>query len=362
MQFILIGGGWRAEFYMRLAQKMPQRFQITAIVTINPKQQTYYAAAPWHFNCVPSLEQALAIGEPDFAVICVPHTVVAQVALDTLKTGIPVLSETPAGSNLADLQNLAENMPKNAKYQVAEQYHLRPDMSVRLSVIAQGKIGTPQLALISLTNNYHAIALMRKFLKVSGHDTTITAQRFQITGQPGFERGGTAKSERFQVYNQTLATLDFGQGKVGIYNFEDDQHRSFIRSQHIQIKGDRGELNDKDLRYLKDFQTPIISHIQRINKGEAENMEGAGLKGMILEGDWLYQNPYSEVVLSDDEIALATCLEQMADYCQGGKSSYAFAQAAQDFYLTLLIEQAIDTQTSVRSEPQPWTADLLKEY
>jgi hypothetical protein len=213
-----------------------------------------------------------------------------------------------------------------------------------------------------LTNNYHAIALMRRFLNVSGHDTLVSAQRFQITGQPGFERKGTAKAEKFRVYNQTLATFDFGQAKTGIYNFEDDQHRSFIRSQHIQIKGDRGELNDKDLRYLKDFQTPIQSQVQRINKGEYENMEGTGFKGMILEGNWLYQNPYQETVLSDDEIALATYLEQMADYCQGGKAPYSFAQAAQDFYLTLLIEASIEKQAPVRTEEQPWTADLLREY
>ncbi|MGO2742879.1 MAG: Gfo/Idh/MocA family protein [Pseudolactococcus laudensis] len=360
--FILIGGGWRAEFYMRLAQKMPDRFEIIAIVTINPEQQAYYAKAPWHFTCVASLTESLKFGTPDFVVICVPHSVVAEVSINALKLGLPVLSETPAGSTLADLQYLAEHMPNSAKYQVAEQYYLRPDMAARLSCIAQGKIGVPQLALISLTNNYHAISLMRKFLNVSGHDTTIKAQRFEITGQPGFERGGPVETETFRQYQQTLATFEFGQGMTGIYNFEDDQHRSFIRSQHIQIKGNYGELNDKELRYLKDFQTPMISQFRRFNKGEDENMEGLGLKGIVLEGEWLYQNPYPKAVLSDDEIALATCLDKMADYCKGGQSFYSFEQAAQDFYLTLLIESAIATHQTVRTEEQPWTAALLKAY
>lgn len=203
---------------------------------------------------------------------------------------------------------------------------------------------------------------MRQFLTVSGSETKIRAQRFQVSGQPGFERDGMAQSETFRSYDQTLATLDFGQGKQGIYNFEGDQHRSFIRSQHIQIKGDRGELNDHDLRYLKAFQTPILSHIKRINKGEYENMEGLGLKGMLLEGDWLYHNPFPEVALSDDEIALATCLEKMAAYCQGGNDFYTFPQAAQDFYLTLLIEEAVASGQTVSALAQPWTAALLAEY
>ncbi|GAB2021017.1 hypothetical protein RyT2_00900 [Pseudolactococcus yaeyamensis] len=362
MELIIIGGGWRSEFYLRLAQKMPERYKIIAVVTINPEQQAQYAKAPWHLTCVASLAEGLKLGTPDFVVICVPPTAATQVSVDVMKLGLPVLSETPAGSSLEDLQYLSENMPTNAKYQVAEQYYLRPDMALRLSCLAQGKIGTPQLALVSLTNNYHAISLMRKFLNVSGHETTVKAQRFQVTGQPGFERGGLADSETFNVYQQTLATFDFGQGKTGIYNFEDDQHRSFIRSQHIQIKGHRGELNDQELRYLKDFQTPMISQFKRINKGEYENMEGLGFKGLILDGEWIYQNPYPEVVLSDDEIALASCLDRMAEYCKGGQSAYSFAQAAQDFYLTLLIESAIVTGKAVRTETQPWTATLLKDY
>ena len=91
-------------------------------------------------------------------------------------------------------------------------------------------------------------------------------------------------------------------------------------------------------------------------------MEGLGLKGIVMAGDWLYQNTYPEAVLSDDEIALACCLDRMADYCKGGPSSYSFAQAAQDFYLTLLIETAIVTGKAVHTEVQPWTVALLQEY
>lgn len=362
MKFVVIGGGWRSEFYMRLAQKMPDRFNLTAVVTIDPKQAVYYSAAPWHMTCVPTLATALTIDRPDFVVVCVPHTVATSVILDVLNQGLAVLSETPVASDLADLRRLAAQLPKTARFQVAEQYHLRPDMVTRLACIAQGKIGIPQVALVSLTNNYHAISLMRQFLRVSGSETKIRAQRFQVSGQPGFERNGVVQSETFRFYDQTLATFDFGQGKQGIYNFEGDQHRSFIRSQHIQIKGNRGELNDHDLRYLKDFRTPIVSHIKRMNKGEYENMEGFGLKGIVLEDDWLYHNPFPEAALSDDEIALGTCLEKMAAYCQGGNDFYSFAQAAQDFYLTLLIEEAVVSGQTISTVTQPWTATLLAEY
>jgi len=355
--FILIGGGWRAEFYMRLSQRMPNLFHITAIVTINPDQLAYYTE--WGFKCVPTLDEALTIEHPQFAVVSVPHTVATDVNLSTLATGIPVLSETPVGATLEDLQRFANNMPKDAKFQVAEQYHLRPDMQAKKALLMKKIIGQPQTATISYTNNYHAIALMREFLNTNATQTTINAQRFKVTGQPGFERGGTVAEETFRDYNQTLATFDFGQGKMGLYNFEDDQHRSFIRSQHTQIKGDRGEINNHEVRYLKDFATPMLSEIKRVNKGEYENMEGSGLKGLTFDGEWLFQNPYDQAMLSDDEIALALCLEKMRDYVlNDGPSIYSFAEAAQDFYLTLLIEDAIESGKPVQTTEQPWYQNL----
>ncbi|MDR3190602.1 MAG: Gfo/Idh/MocA family oxidoreductase [Lactobacillaceae bacterium] len=353
-KFILIGGGWRAEFFMRLAQKLPALFQITAIVTINPATQAYYSE--WGFTCVPTLAEALEIGEPQFAVVCVPHTVATDVNLATLQAGIPVLTETPVGATLADLQRFATEMPADVKLQVAEQYFLRPDMLAQQAVIDQGIIGTPQTARVSYTNNYHAIALMRKFLQITAKDTIVTAQRFQVTGQPGFGRGGIVEQETFQTYNQTLATFAFEDGKVGLYDFEDDQHRSFIRSQDIQIKGDRGEIRNHEVRYLKDFATPLLSNITRVNRGEGVNMEGVGLKGLTFNGDWVMGNPYPNAMLSDDELALGQCLTNMAAYVAGtGPSMYSFAEAAQDFYLTLLIEDAIKTGAPVQTTDQPWS-------
>ncbi len=35
IRFGLIGAGWRAEFFLRIAQALPDRFQITGVVTRN---------------------------------------------------------------------------------------------------------------------------------------------------------------------------------------------------------------------------------------------------------------------------------------------------------------------------------------
>ena len=354
MEFLLIGSGWRADFFIRLAEKLPHRFSISAIVTTNKDMQKNYTERG--FYCTGTIREGMVCGQPEFAVICVRKPAAHKAALEVMACGLPVLSETPAAAGREDLLEFFSTMPPGARFQVAEQYHLRPDHAARLSCIEQGMIGEPVQALISLTNNYHAVSLMRKYLRAGDVKTQIRAQRFEVPGRPGFTRDGAVSQPAVKMYRQTLATFTFDD-KVGIYNFEDDQHRSYIRSHHIQIKGDNGEINNQEVRYLKQG-TPVYSPLIRMNKGENENMEGSGLKGILFEGQWLYQNPYPEAALSDDEVAVARCLDTMSEYCDGGAEFYGFAEAAEDYYLTLLLEEAVLTGETVIAEKQPW-ADLL---
>ena len=62
--------------------------------------------------------------------------------------------------------------------------------------------------------------------------------------------------------------------------------------------------------------------------------------------------------LSDDEIAVATCLQKMAEYVDGGPHFCSLAQASQDHYLGLMMEQAIATQQPVETQSQVWSQFL----
>jgi hypothetical protein len=58
--------------------------------------------------------------------------------------------------------------------------------------------------------------------------------------------------------------------------------------------------------------------------------------------------------LYDDEIAIASCLQKMADYVFDGPSFYSLEDASQDHYLGMMIEQAIQTGETVTAVPQRW--------
>ncbi len=351
-QFAVIGSGWRAEFFLRVARLCPEEFAVCGVVTRNAEKAARITAA-FVVPCFAGVDELLAAANPEFAVVSVSKPAAMGVSLDLLRRGVPVLAETPPADSTAQLLEFHRQMPAGAKYQVAEQYFLRPDHLARLAFAATGKLGEIVQARISLTNNYHAISLMRKYLGVGFAPATITATRFTVPGIPGFSRTGPLESEQITQPAQTLAVLDFG-GKQGIYDYEDGQHRSWIRSQQVLIKGVRGEIDNLSIRYLLDHRTPMEAALTRKNLGEVENLEGCGLKGYLADGAWYYRNPFPDSRMTDDEIAVAECMRRMAEHAHGGPEFYGFDEAAQDYYLTEKIEEAVHTGQAIRAERQPW--------
>jgi hypothetical protein len=147
--------------------------------------------------------------------------------------------------------------------------------------------------------------------------------------------------------------FDFG-GKYGVYDFTDDQYFSWIRAKRLLVRGCKGEITDRSVRYLKDFQTPIEYDLKRVNLGEYGNLEGFALKGILAGEEWIYQNPFMPGKLSDDEIGVAACLEKMYQYTQTGQDFYSLAEGSQDHYLSLMMGEAVRTGEKIKTESQPW--------
>jgi hypothetical protein len=70
--------------------------------------------------------------------------------------------------------------------------------------------------------------------------------------------------------------------------------------------------------------------------------------------EWVYHNPFIPARLTDDEIAIATCLIKMNEYAKGGPNFYNLAEASQDHYLSMVINEAIKSKTTIQTTTQPW--------
>ncbi|MEH7179107.1 Gfo/Idh/MocA family protein [Neobacillus vireti] len=354
ISFSIIGGAsFRAQYYLRIAQALPEQFRVCGMV-VRDEDKGNLLEKKWNVTTYRNVAQLLENENPDFVVVSVSGSAIPVYLLQLGELGIPVLAETPPAQSVEELVTLHEDLTcRGAKVQVAEQYHLHPVQQARLSIIQSGSLGNVSQATVSISHFYHGVSLMRKMLGIGFEDASIMGMRFEAPIVAGPDRSGSPREEKIIIAERDLVWLDFDQ-KLGIYDFTKDQHRSWIRSNHLSVRGDRGEIFDNRLTVLADYSTPVYLDLKRINRGEEENQEGYYLDGIMAGERWLYRNPFTPARLYDDEIAIASCLKKMKEYIAGGPSFYSLPEASQDQYLGLMMEKAIRSRERVRTVRQPW--------
>jgi predicted dehydrogenase len=357
ISFGIVGGGWRAEFYIRIAKALPESFHIHSML-VRDEGKGQAIEKKWGIRTVRTMQEFTAeAASLSFAVVSVPRTVAPQMIRELAEKQIPVLAETPPASDLAALTELYLSLPRDAKVQVAEQYLFQPMHAARIQMARSGKLGEVTHAQVSAAHDYHGISLIRQLLGVGFEPAAISGQQFESTIMQGPSRQGDPHEERIVQSVQRIATFRFGD-KLAVYDFTGDQYFSWIRRSRMLVRGSKGELVDCEVSYLKDYATPVHTELRRVDTGHHGNLEGYYHRGVMAEGEWLYQNPAAPARLSDDEIAIATCLLKMGDYASGsGSSFYSLAEASQDHYLALLMGTAVETGQTVHTEKQAWSED-----
>ncbi|MBZ0295184.1 MAG: Gfo/Idh/MocA family oxidoreductase [Anaerolineae bacterium] len=349
--FAIIGTGWRAEFYLRIARECPDRFKIAGVVTRDVERASTLLD-PFGVQPYASLDDLLANEKPLFVVTSVPWAVNPHTLQDLAHRGIPALSETPPATTVQEMFDLWRLTAGGAKIQVAEQYWAQPLHAARIAFAHSGRLGQITQAQVSAAHGYHGVSLIRRLLGIGYENATITAHHFQSPIVESPTRNGPPEVENIVPSDQTLAWLDFG-GRLGVFDFSGDQYFSYIRGNRVLVRGERGQIIDEQATYLQDFRTPIQAPFIRHVAGPNGNLEGHYLKGIQVGEAWIYRNPLAPAMLTDDEIAIGDCLLRMADYADGGPSFYDLAEACQDRYLDIMIAEAAKGQP-VTTTTQPW--------
>lgn len=88
IRFGLVGGGWRAEFYLRIAKALPERFAIAAMYVRN-KDKAEELKRIWGVEVYTSQELFLAAGGYSFAVICLNREVSKESMIRLAAEGFP---------------------------------------------------------------------------------------------------------------------------------------------------------------------------------------------------------------------------------------------------------------------------------
>ena len=102
IRFGLIGSGWRAEFYIRIAKALPEMFDLAAVM-IRGKEKGEAFSEKFGVKVVNTLDE-LVEKEPEFVVMAIKRGIVTENLITLFKRGIPVLTETPPGEDVEALQ------------------------------------------------------------------------------------------------------------------------------------------------------------------------------------------------------------------------------------------------------------------
>ena len=352
--FAVLGSGRRCRFFLRLAAAAPDRLRATGVVS-RTAERGREVETEWGLAAFRSLDELLARERPDFVAAAVPWAQMPDAARAVVALGVPVLVETPPAPDLDGLRALWADVGGSGLVQVAEQYLLMPGHAARLAAVRAGAVGEPTAVHVCSTHLYHAVSLVRGLLGVDMEEVTVCGRAFPapLVDPLGFE--GWRPDATPEARTRTIATLDFGNGRHGLYDFTDNQWWNPLLARRIAVRGTTGELADDRLVRLVEPATPVESHLVSRRTGIDLNLEGNELDHVSLDGRVLYRNPLRGSRLSEDDIAVAAILEATGAWARGeGPPPYPLAQGLQDHAISLAIGESARTGQDVRVAKEAW--------
>ena len=345
--FALIGSGWRARMFREVARDLGT-MRCGGVVVRTPRAL--------EVPTFTSLDACLRDVRPAFVLVTTPRSVTPAVIADAVDRGVPVLAETPPAADLDGLRQLWSGVGSAGLVQVAEQYLMMPSHAARAALVATGAIGTPTQVQVSSTQQYHAVSLIRGFLGAGRGPVSVRATRFTSLLVNPLDRGGWTDDETAHPTTTTIATLDFGDGRSGVYDFTEGQTRNQLRSRRLTVRGSEGELHDDQVVRMTGPRTLVRTPLVRRQSGYDLDLVGYDTEHITFGSEVLYRNPYVGRRWMDEEIAMATLLDRTADWVRGeGPPPYPLAEGAQDQQIALAIEEAADHDTTVITTPESWS-------
>jgi len=348
LSYVIVGSGYRAEYFARIAVKHPGLFR--AMFLCRSAEKAAAVSARTGVPASVSLEEALDF-RPDFAVIAVDREHVGDVAAEWAERGFPVVTETPAGSTVEKMKRLwALSRDKGAKIVCCEQYHRYPVLANGLRQVAEGRVGTPASAYLSLAHDYHGISLIRRMLGVQDEGYTLRGVRSTASVEATDSRyGAILDGSRAEEVRDTVH-ITFASGKTAVYDFAPTQYRTFLRSRHLTVRGDRGEWSDRLITCVDEEHRPQRFFVMPEIDARYRALDSQALRD--IRKTW---TPELFLDTEQDEFAIASILLDMESYLAGGPSPYPLEEALEDGYFWLLLNEAVSRPfEAVEAQPMPW--------
>lgn len=351
--FVIIGGGWRSEFYVHVAKALPELFECKGVWLRNEEKAIIYRKKMMVETFL-DLEDCLNLSV-DFFILSLPGKVNFEYCKKLVELGKHILMETPVAPDVDGLNEIWKLKQKTgAVIGIAEEYHLQPYFSSIISLVNKGFVGNPSYLYMSATSKYHFVNVARRLLQTEMEPFSVRGEMFERKMIKTCSRKGECVETELSQTNQEFCRIQFKDGKTVVYDFSPGQFMALLRSENIMLRAEKGEIKGNQVLYINEENECIEENIMRIDLGRYTNLQAYTHKGFTFNGRWIYKNPFMGASLSDDEIAVASELLGMQRYVETGEEYYPFRDALQDTYIYFLMKEAIDTGKEVQSTIQSW--------
>lgn len=345
IRFAVAGTGWRSLFYVRIAKWLPEQFELTGVLCRTKDRARKYAGE--HGVKTFHTLDALLETQPEFVVSCVSKAGMADMAMQLMERGMPVLSETPYAVDVETLDRLcAVQRETGVLMDLAEQYFLYPTHLARHAVIEKGLLGEVSSCWLSMMHDYHGISMLRRYLGEEHGEVVISARKTKAPIVMTGDRSGYLTQGDIGEEIRTFVQFDYANGKLGLYDFSGTQYHSAIRSNHVRILGARGEIFDNTVRYLtpdnRPMQEDLVLHRDVIT---------GTIKSIDFAGECVFRNPFpADVPMNEDESAVAQMLLRMAGAVRGGERHYPLSYGLTDTLFAILMHEAADQGKTIAAQ------------
>lgn len=352
LSFIIVGSGWRSLFFARIAKKYPEQFQLKYMLC-RSQEKADKMAAEHDIPTTTSIE-ACEEAKPDFVVIAVSKNSLCAETIKWAKKGFAVLCETPAAGTLEELKELWDLIQNGAKIQIAEQYHRYPSMAAGLDTIEKGRLHEPYAVSLTMAHDYHGVSLIRRMLQPNVPTSLrleyLTGEQYSFDVTETDSRYGDITDGRVKRSTRSVITMGFAGGKMAFYDFDGTLYHSYIRTRHVNVQGRDGEWNDTFLRYVDEEHRPQVQYLTPLLKPQYACLETEKLQEQSRQ--------WQPTVIMDneqDEYAIATMMLDMREYIETGREVYPMAEALEDAYVYLLMQEAVKRPGErLKPEKMPW--------
>ncbi len=316
MKAVLFGTGWRAHFYIRIASLLPSLLTITSVYTRSEERKNQMTAEG--LGATTDISEALS-AEHDAVIVASGRDGFLPLLEGLDKRGERILTETSFLPLTEDELQRAEKIEGFA----FEQYLHTPLYSSVMAALE--RIGKVSSMYLSGLHNHHAASLMRALfpdLEIKDVKRLLEekAECLKTGSRSGLVRGG----ER-EEYTRKITSVTFKNGEVFITDFSSNQYHSYIIPSHLEIRGEMGVITERGVTYIDadgyPLSLPFVFH-----RDEGKTGQQPSLSHVTLGERTVFRNRFYPLPLSDDEIAIASMIEEYIS----GVPSYTIRKAVDD--------------------------------